>query len=247
MMLSRSILMFAVSAAFGAGVAEAQVRFEVDPATSLAWWQIDPNYGHLWATTCPDDPSWQAGEGRSPEMRIDVATRKQTSAAARSDKRIPLYPRGAVNPVCKPAVSGYITAADARTWRGLRGEIVVNPDSLITGLRLRDSYARKTVFETGKYPDMRFTIDSVTALQPGDTTRAVAHGTFEMHGSKQPMSAPVKAWSEAGGLRTQAQFYLPSKALTRQYNMSVVALGMGVVIGRWDAVHIGVDMILRPR
>jgi hypothetical protein len=244
-MAGHNILILSIACAVFSNAAEAQVRFEVEPATSLAWWQIDPNYGHLWATTCPDDPSWQAGEGRSPEMRIDVATRKKTTAAGRSDKRIPLYPRAAVHAVCKRAVRGYITAADRSTWRGVRGEIVVAADSLITGLRLRDTYARKTVFETGQYPELRFTIDSLSAVQPGDTTRAVAHGTYEMHGAKRPMKAAVKAWPEAGALRTQAQFQLDASALTKQYNMSPVALGMGVVIGRWDAVHTGVDLILK--
>ncbi|HEX6064982.1 MAG TPA: hypothetical protein VFZ04_12215, partial [Longimicrobiales bacterium] len=41
-----------------AASAQQSYRFAVDGKTSLAWWQIDPNSGHLWATTCPDDLSW---------------------------------------------------------------------------------------------------------------------------------------------------------------------------------------------
>jgi len=40
----------------------AQTRWVIDRKTSLAWWQMDPHYEHLWATTCPADPSWQPGE-----------------------------------------------------------------------------------------------------------------------------------------------------------------------------------------
>ena len=59
--------------------AQKQTRFAIDAKTSLAWWQIDPNYGHLWATTCPDERSWQPGEARSEGVgSIDVKTRKKT-------------------------------------------------------------------------------------------------------------------------------------------------------------------------
>ena len=41
--------------------APAQTAWTVDPKASLAWWQINPHLGHLWATTCPQEPSWKPG------------------------------------------------------------------------------------------------------------------------------------------------------------------------------------------
>lgn len=222
-----------------------ETRFTIQPATSLAWWQIDPNYGHLWATTCPDDPSWQPGEGRSGNSKVNPATRKATIASQRSDSRIPVYPRGDVNPVCRRAVAGTITVADKTHWRDVRGEVRVLGDSLMTGLDLRDKFARKSVLETHKYREIKFTIDSLTNVQAGDTITGVAVGTFELHGVKRAMTAPVKAWHESGALRVITVFSFPAPDLTHEYSMSKLALGMGVTLGRWKTVHVGIDVMLQ--
>lgn len=220
-------------------------RFTIEPATSLAWWQIDPNYGHLWATTCPDDPSWQPGEARSSNSKVNLATRKATIASHHSDSRVPIYPRGDVSPVCRRAVSGTITVADASQWRDVRGEVRVLGDSLMTGLDLRDKFARKSVLETHKYREIKFTIDSLTNVQAGDTITAVAVGTFELHGRTSELTAPVKAWRENGALRVITIFSFPAPELTRAYSMSKMALGMGVTLGRWKTVHVGIDVMLQ--
>jgi polyisoprenoid-binding protein YceI len=222
-----------------------QATLTVDAATSLAWWQIDPNYGHLWATTCPEDPSWQPGEARSNSGRVNVSTRKKTSPSHHSDSRIPIYPRGTVSAVCRLAVAGSITAGDTVTWRNVRGEIRVLGDSLMSGLDLRDRFARKSVLETQKHREIKFMIDSLTNVQTGDTITAIAVGTFELHGVRKPMTAPVRAWREPAGLRVQTQFSFPASELTGEYNMSKLALGMGVTLGRWKTMHMGVDVILR--
>ena len=44
-------------------------------AASLVWWQVDPHYNHLWSTTCPNDPSWQPGEGRDAGWQVNYKTR----------------------------------------------------------------------------------------------------------------------------------------------------------------------------
>jgi polyisoprenoid-binding protein YceI len=223
----------------------AALRWTIDPAASLAWWQVDPHYEHLWATTCPNDPSWQAGEGRTPGYNVDYSTRPATLPSGRSDSRIPLFPRYRVRPVCKRAVSGELTAADSATWRAARGIVVVLADSLITGLDFRDFYARKAVLETGRYPELRFRIDSLAELQPGDTLRAVAIGVFEAHGYAYPVRVPVTASHEAAGLRVRGQFSIPVGMLVNEFRMSKWALGMGVVFKRWKTLHMGVDLILR--
>ena len=222
-----------------------ETRFVVEPQTSLAWWQIDPHYGHLWATTCPEDPSWQPGDARSFGGSVNKKTRKATVASHHPDARVPLYPRDTVKPVCRRAVAGAVLAGDTTSWSSVKGEITIMPDSLSTGMEMRDSFSRKAVFEVPKYRHIRFNIDRLENVQPGDTIRAVAVGTLELHGVKKEMKAPVKAWREAGGLRVQTQFNFPADDLTRVYNFSKFALGMGVTLGRWQTVHMGVDVLLK--
>jgi hypothetical protein len=224
----------------------APARWAIDSKMSLAWWQIDPHYEHLWATTCPADPSWQPGEGRDPGQFTDYATRPTTIAAGRSDPRIPLFPRYRVRPLCRDAVHGEVSAADTVRWRGVRGTVTVIADSLFTGLRMRDLYARHAVLETGHYPEITFTIDSLVDVQPGDTMHAVVVGTFAVHGVTHATRAPVVAWRDPAGFRVRAQFSVPASALTNEFHMSKWALGMGVVMKRWNTVHMGVDVILLP-
>ena len=223
-----------------------QFRFSIDARTSLAWWQIDPNYGHLWATTCPDDLSWQPGDARSAGGNINVKSRKEVVASASSsrDRTAPLYPRGEVHAVCRHAVRGGIIATDTINWTGVRGEVRILPDSLVTGQDMRDRFARKSVFETSKFKEIRFVIDSLANVVPGDTMTALAIGTLEMHGRQTGHRAPIKAWREAQGLRVQTTLEFPANELTTVYNFSKMALGMGVTLGRWKTVYMGIDAIL---
>jgi len=221
-------------------------RWTVEPTTSLAWWQVDPHYEHLWATTCPADTSWQAGEGRDAGLYTNYATRPKTLAAGTSDARIPLFPRTTVQPLCRQAMRGEINAADTVRWRGVRGKVTVTADSLFTGLGFRDKYGRRAVLETGTYPEITFTIDSLVDVQPGDTIKATAVGTFELHGVQHATRAPLLAWHERAGFRVRARFSVPALALTEEFKMSRWALAMGVGLRRWNTVHMGVDVILRP-
>lgn len=227
-------------------VARAQeTRYVVEPATSLAWWQINPNYGHLWATTCPDDPSWQPGEARSFGGQVDKKTRKQTIASGRDDLRIPLYPRTEVKPLCRHAVSGAVLTMDDKNWSSVRGEIVIMPDSLSTGMQMRDNFSTKAVFEAAKYPFIKFRIQRLDNVQVGDTITATAVGTLVLHGVEKPMTAPVKAWYEGENLRAQTAMEFPAHDLVDEYKMSKLSLGMGVTLGRWKTIHMGVDVLLR--
>jgi hypothetical protein len=225
--------------------AQAQ-RWSIEPRTSLAWWQIDPHYEHLWATTCPADPSWQPGEGRDPGLYTDYSTRPTTIAAARSDQRIPLFPRYRVRALCRQAVRGEIAVDDEARLSGVRGRVTLIADSLFTGLEMRDIYARRSILETMRYPEIAFVIDSVVDAQGGDTIRATAVGSFELHGVSRPMRAPLIATRDPAGLRIRAQFSVPASQLTDEFLMSKWGLGMGVVLKRWKTIHMGVDIILRP-
>ena len=246
MSLRAAVAMFCLGTLGGWPLPAQGVRWVGDSKQSLAWWQIDPHYEHLWATTCPDDPSWQPGEGRDPGLYTDYSTRPTTVAAARSDSRIPLFPRHRVRPLCREAVRVEVTLEDTVRWRGVKGVVVVTADSLFTGLSMRDIYARKAVLETERYPEIKFTIDSLTNVQRGDTLRALAVGTFETHGRTLPASVPIVAWRDAAGFRVKGQSQFDAQLLVSHFDMSKWALGMGVVFKRWKTVHWGVDLIVRP-
>ncbi len=234
----------------GSAGAQSQIRYEIAPRSSLAWWQIDPNYGHLWSTTCPDDPNWQAGEGRSPTAPVNFKTRKRhvASASADRDRDVPMYPRLEVYDVCRDAVRGGLTTSDTITWRDVRGEVIVLPDSLDTGLGMRTLYARKSIFQTHKFRNIRFVLDSLSNLQrSSDTIYAVVHGMLELHGVQNRITSDVKAWPEAGGLRVQSFYEFPAGDLTGVYKMSKMALEMGTALGRWNTVYFGIDAILLRR
>lgn len=231
--------------AIGLTAQTSEARWVVDPVRSLAWWQVDPNYGHLWATTCPGEPSWQAGEGRSAGFNFKKDPK--ISQSERHSAKIPLWPRDSVRPLCRRAVRGEFVTLDPRMWTGVHGAIRVVADSLTMGANMRDAYMHHAVLNTDTHPELRFTVDSLVQLQTGtgDTLRAVAVGTFEVHGVRQAISAPVVAWPEGEGLRVQAQFGVSAKAMTDTYNMSRYALSMGVVLSRWNTLHMGVDLYFR--
>ena len=239
--LSLALVLLGVS-----GLGAQSHHMTVDGKTSLAWWQIDPHYEHLWSTTCPADPSWQPGEGRDPGQYTDYTVRPKTIAADRSDSRIPLFPRYRVRPVCRQAVSGDVTMDDPARLRGVRGRIVILADSLYTGLRMRDIYERRAVLETGRYPEIIFTLDSLVDVQHGDTIRATAVGKLTVHGVTEAIRAPVMATHDPAGLRVRTQISMPAPALTEVFLMSKVALSMGVVMKRWKTIHMGVDVVLKP-
>jgi hypothetical protein len=230
--------------------AQAQVRWTADRKSSLAWWQINPHMNHLWATTCPEEPSWRPGEGRSGGWIIDRAFRppKQGYAAVLTDTaEIPVYPRPRVRAVCAEAVQVRLEAADTVRWQGVTGEVVVRADALVGGENRRDEYARDAVLQTSRYPDIRFKIDSLVGLtRQADTLRATAVGVFTLHGVSQPMTAGVRAWPVAGGLRVMGRFKVPADDLVPVYGLSNFALGLGVGVRIWRDLYMGVDLLLRP-
>src|SRR5581483_5187394 len=148
--------------------------YTVDAKSSLAWWQVNPNMKHLWATTCPLDPSWLPGEGRSPGLGID---QHMLDFPPEDTVHIPLLERVRVRPVCAEAVHGQLMTPDTATWKGVQGQIVVDAGALVTGENARDQFARKEVLETDKYPKIVFDIDRVVALKPaGDSITGLAVG-----------------------------------------------------------------------
>jgi hypothetical protein len=249
------ILPAVVALGFAAGaarVAHAQVTFSPDTKSSLAWWQINPHMNHLWATTCPQEPSWRPGEGRSGGWSVSQAFRppKHGDAAVSDTTIIPLYPRRRVRSVCTPAVSGELTIADTANWRGIRGWVAVNSTDLTGGDGIRDAYTEKAVTEVNQFPSIKFQIDSViNTRETRDTLHGTAVGVFTFRNVSQPMTAAVRAWHDptaSGALRVMAKFHFPARDLIKTYGVSGWVLGMGVASNIWYDVFGGADLILRP-
>ena len=236
-----------------AGPSTAQVRFSIDSRSSLAWWQIQPHMGHLWATTCPEEPSWYVGATHSHGYRYSIAKdpthgRGGIVPSAKEEARtpVPIFPRDSALAVCTPAVRGEITASDTVTWRGVRGLILVRATALVMGEYKRDSLAYDRVLHTDRFPDIRFRIDSLIDVRRGDTLQATAVGAMELHGVTTPWRTPVKAWHEPLGLRVTSQFSFPAPDLIDVYHMSKWPLSLGVGTEIWKTVHLGIDAVLKP-
>ena len=221
-------------------------RWTVDARSSLAWWQMNPHMNHLWATTCPQEPSWRPGDERSAAFFMSNLLRAPTAS---DSVNVPLYPRYLARDVCTgDAVRGDVTARDTLTWRGVRGEIVVRADRLVSGQSQRDRFASEGVLESRQYPEIRFAIDSLTNVaRQADTLTGSVTGAFTLHGSSRPMDAAVRMWPEAGALRVQAKFRMPVEALVKEYGLSSHALGLGVGLRVWVHLYMGVDLLLRPQ
>jgi hypothetical protein len=229
------------------GSAPAQARWVIDKKSSLAWWQFSPHMNHLWATTCPAEPSWRPGEGRSSGWSIGGLLMPVDADLATADTiQVPLYPRYEAHDVCTESVDGSVAVADTVRWRGITGTIVVQAESLITGQKQRDNYTHQKILETAAHPEIRFEIDSVVeVVRQADTLTGVAVGVLTLHGVTKVMRGGVIVWPEAGGLRVQGRFRIPARWVVDEYNMSRVALGLGVGFKIWQDLFMGVDLLMR--
>jgi hypothetical protein len=229
--------------------AQAQVRLVTDKKSSLAWWQINPHMNHLWATTCPGEPSWRPGEGRSAGWVIGRAFRpaKHGDAGVSDTTIVPLYPRRRVRPVCVEAVEGRVVVADTAKWSGVSGEVSVRADALISGEDNRDEFTREKILQTNTYPDVKYRIDSIVDVRRSrDTLRAMAHGVLTLRGVTQPAVASLRFWPEEGGMRVLGKLRIPAHDLIPVYGVSGLALGLGVGVRIWEHVYMGVDLMMRP-
>jgi polyisoprenoid-binding protein YceI len=232
------------------GTAQAQTRWVVDPKGSLAWWQIEPNMNHLWGTSCPQEPSWRPGEGRSGGWSTEEAMNAKTLAHGYSNVsdtiHVPLYPRRRVRFVCSEAIQGQILLPDTARWRGAHGQIVINPRFIVTGENMRDVYEQNAILGVSVYPEIKYTLDSVVDMsRKGDTLRGTAVGTYQLRGVTKPLSAEVKAYPEAGGIRVQSKFGIPVKMLVDDFGVWKRNLGLGVMMGIWKYLYMGVDLLVR--
>ncbi len=204
---------------------------------------------HLWATTCPAEPSWRPGEGRSAGWFINRYLRspEKGDISVADTINVPLYPRYEATDVCREAVRGVIEVTDTVRWRGVRGEIAVQATQLVTGLDQRDEFARRAILEVDKYPEIRFRIDSLVDVhRQADTLTGSVAGQLSLHGVDKPMTASVRVWPEAGGLRVTAKFRTSARSIVDDYGLSSVALGLGIGTRIWQTLFMGVDVVLKP-
>jgi hypothetical protein len=234
-------------------VASAQAqRWTVDVKISLAWWQVSPHLNHLWATSCPEEPTWRPGEGRSGGWNIDpeIRTKSVTGYQNVGDTvHVPLYPRPAIDLQvrCTEAVHGWAILADTVNWRTVKGEISVDPNTLLTGHDQRDAFMKRSILQTNRFREVRFTLDSVVSVtRKADTLRGTGIGTFTLREVSQPMTAELIAWPEVGGLRVLSKIRIPARQLVPVYGVSQFSLGLGVGTKIWQDLFAGVDMVLRP-
>jgi hypothetical protein len=248
--MNRRLLLFcllAVAIPFQRASAQ-QTNYVLDTKRSLVWWQLDPHFGHLWATSCPNDPSWQPGEGHSGRFKIDYKKRPEVKLVNSSAGVFPLFPRDTVRANCRTAVTGSFTTQDATRFSQMKGAVVVQVDSITNGSDARDLMARKMIFSSAKHPEMRFTIDSLTSIQmSGDTINAVAVGIFELRGIQKPTRVAVQGVQEPSGLRVRGLWAMPAKELQQKFDVSKAVLSMGVGAKLWDTLFMGFDLILTKR
>jgi hypothetical protein len=221
-------------------------RWIVDPVLSLAWWQIDPHLNHLWATTCPREPSWRPGEGRGGGWNRGSTMPKGGYQSVSDTSRVPLYPRFEALPLCVPAVSGEVVVLDTLSWTGVSGEITVDANALTSGEERRDDFTRETLLQANRYPLMRFRIDSLIDMtRQADSLLGTAVGILTVRDVIRPVTARLAAWPEAGGLRVTGRIRIDAGELTTTWGLSSFALGLGVGTRMWHYLFVGVDVVLK--
>lgn len=247
MTVARSALAFSALALLLHAPASAQGRWKVDAKTSIAWWQMSPTLNHLWATTCPGDPDWRPGEERSGGWTINPKLKLPSTGYSNTEDTIhvPLYPRHVVQPICVEAIRGEIAISDTAHWRGVHGSIFVQGDALITGESMRDVMMHQ-MMQTAQYPEMKFTVDSLIDIaRTGDTLNAKAVGSFTIRDYTEPVTAVVKAFPDAGGMRVLAKWGVGAKDLDKM-TPKLKYLSLGVQANIWKHFFMGADIIFMP-
>jgi hypothetical protein len=207
---------------------------------------MSPNLNHLWGTTCPGDSSWRPGEGRSSGWYINPKLKLPHYGYANVDDtvHVPLFPRTRVYPVCVEAVRGEVVAPDTLHWRGTLGTITVKGETFVTGEQMRDLLMHQ-VMQTGQFPDIVFSLDSLADLQMhGDTLQGKAIGILTFRDMKKPTVAVVKAFHTAGGVRVLAKWRFPAHDLL-EMTPKLHYLGLGVNTNIWHDFFMGADIVFR--
>lgn len=229
--------------------AHAQSHWVIDKKISLAWWQVSPHLNHLWATTCPNEPSWRPGDNRSPgwSIRPDLKLPKGGNNNDDDTVHVPLFPRDRPHPVCTEAVQGSIDLPDTVTWRGATGEIKVLADALVTGEGMRDVLMHASL-ETKSFPEIRFKLDSLTGMtRKGNEIFGTAVGVLTLRNQPKPVIASVRAFPDgtSGGTRVLIKWWVDAHEVAQDWTPRLKHLGLGAKTNLWHYFFMGADLIFR--
>lgn len=244
--MSRSTVVLGCLLLAGLASAHAQSRWVADPKMSLAWWQMSPHLGHLWATTCPGDSSWRPGEGRSSGWTINKNLKMPGSGDAGVDDtvHVPLFPRMKVYASCHDAVKGEVVSPDTVNWRGTLATIQVTSEAFITGSTMRDLLMHQ-IMQTGQFPTIFFELDSLIDLhRQGDTLIGKAVGQLTFRDKKFPIVSAVKSYPDGGGMRVAGRWRFPANRL-KEMAPKLEYVGLGVNTNVWHDFFMGYDIIFR--
>jgi hypothetical protein len=100
--------------------------------------------------------------------------------------------------------------------------------------------------ETGRFPEIHFTLDSLVSMtKQADTLRGSAVGTLTVRDVQMPITAALKVFPDAGGMRVLAKWRIPATTLQLQLvpRLHYVALGVNTLI--WHDFFMGADLVLR--
>jgi hypothetical protein len=247
MICSRSLAAALLSLVAAVAPVPAQTHWTVDPKASLAWWQMSPNLSHLWATTCPADPSWRPGENRSGGWVINPRLKLPSTGYANIDDtvHVPLFPRVEVQPDCVEAIRGDVVVPDTVHWRGVRGTVQVLGEALVTGQAMRDVMMHQ-VMQTTMFPEIQFTLDSLVDLtKRADTLVGNAIGVLTIRGVQKSITAALKAFPDAGGLRVLAKWRFPAPLLLLDFTPKLSYMGLGANTLIWHDIFMGADLVFR--
>jgi polyisoprenoid-binding protein YceI len=229
--------------------ADAQSRWTIDKKVSLVWWQVSPHLNHLWATTCPNEPSWRPGDNRSPGWAIRPDLKLPSGGNNNNDDtvHVPLWPRDRPHPVCTEAVQGVLVLPDTVTWRGATGQVKVLAEALVTGEGMRDILMHACL-ETKSFPEIAFILDSLVDMtRKGNEVTGTAMGSLKIRGMVKPTIATVRAFPDAGGgTRVLVKWVIDAHDLSSDWTPRLKHLGLGSKTNLWHYFFMGADLVFHP-
>lgn len=90
------------------------------------------------------------------------------------------------------------------------GEIVVDAASARTGNDDRDRKMHQEVLESGRFPEIRFQVQSVRGALPANGTAQVQMaGIMTLHGAEHPMTLVAPVEVRDGGVAADVRFQVP--------------------------------------
>ncbi len=159
------------------------------------------------------------GHGREKTSAVVILLASVAAGAAeptwrverpRADIVVPLKPGGAFT-ATNPNLTGSLTLVPGKPAR-LQGEIVMDLQTIDTGITLRNQHLRDKYLEVAKGAGYdKAVLSDIVLKDAGDEAfqgRTPFEGTLLLHAVKKPVQGTVDVRAEASGKRVQAEFRL---------------------------------------